>query len=144
MGHCADRTSTCKYNSSSRCAPSRGSRGPRFPTFLGTMLREDCREPSSGAFGSPSPPPIPGITRLSLCPVSAEQARVRGWSFLATPGVFSHPGRRSSFLTLHQETLGSPQFPGSPHTHLLWSQTPVVSCTLALSPSGLLPSVPLH
>ena len=79
-----------------------------------------------------------------LCPFSAERARVRGWSFLSTPGVFYHHGRRSSFLTLHKETIGSPTFPGSPHEHMLWSQTPVVSCTLALAPSGLLPSVPLH
>jgi hypothetical protein len=124
--------------------PSRGSRGPRFPTFLGTMIRSDCREPISGSFGSPSPPPIPCITLLSLCPFSAEKARVRGWSFLSTPGVFYHHGRRSSFLTRHKETIGSPTFPGYPHEHMLWSQTPVVSCTLALSPSGLLPSVPLH
>ena len=86
----------------------------------------------------------PGIAGLSLCPFSAEKARGRGWSFLSTPGVFYHHGRRSSFLTLHKETIGSPTFPGSPHEHMLWSQTPVVSCTLALAPSGLLPSVPLH
>jgi len=124
--------------------PSSGSRGPRFPTFLGTMIRSDCREPISGSFGSPSPPPIPCIALLALCPFSAERARVRGWSFLSTPGVFYHHGRRSSFLTLHKETIGSPTFPGSPHEHMLWSQTPVVSCTRALAPSGLLPSVPLH
>jgi hypothetical protein len=124
--------------------PSRGSRGPRFPTCLGTMIRSDCREPIAGSFGAPSPPPIPGIPRLSLCPFSAEKARVRGWSGLSTPGVFSHPGRRSSFLMLHKETIGSPTVPGYPHDHRLWSQPPVVSCTRALSPSGLLPSGPLH
>jgi hypothetical protein len=56
--------------------------------------------------------------------------------------------RRESFprrsarlhLTLHTETIGSPTFPGSPRACLPWSQTPVVSCTLALAHPGLLPS----
>ena len=127
-----------------RRLPSRGSRGPRFPTFLGTMIRADCREPISGAFGAPSPPPLPCITPLSLCPFSAEQARVSGWSCLATPGVFHHPGRRSSCLTRPKETIGSPTFPGYPHAPMRWSPTPGVSCPRALSPSGLLPAVPRH
>src|SRR5262249_60620581 len=60
------------------------------------------------------------------------------------PGVVSHLGRRPSSLTPPKETIAPPPFPGSPHAPMLWSQTPVVSCTLAISPSGLLPSVPLH
>ena len=47
-------------------------------------------------------------------------------------------------LLLHKETIGSPKFPGYPHGHMPWSQTPVVSCTRAFAPSGLLPSAPLH
>ena len=126
--------------------PSSGSRGPRFPTFLGTLIRSDCREPISGSFGAPSPPPIPCITRLSLCPFSAEKARLRGWSFLSTPGVFYHHGRRSSFLTLHKETIGSPKFPGYPHEHMLWSSgrntaratvgRELPSCTLSVCAAG--------
>ena len=67
-----------------------------------------------------------------------------GWSCLATPGVFHHPGRRSSCLTRPKETIGSPTFPGYPHDPMRWSPTPGVSCPRALSPSGLLPAVPRH
>src|SRR5262249_29307366 len=79
--------------------PSSGSLGHRFPTFptrsaplpaCGTMLRSDCQWPISGSFGAPSPPPIPCIARLSLCPFSYK-ARVRGWRLLSTPGVFTVP-----------------------------------------------------
>ena len=50
MGNYAGRIYTCKYNSSSRCAPSRGSLGSHFPTFPGTIRRYDCHRPFSGAF----------------------------------------------------------------------------------------------
>ena len=48
-------------------------------------------------------------------------------------------------VTLHpamapKETGGSPEFPGYPFAHMPRSQTPVVSCPLALSRAGLLPS----
>ena len=48
-------------------------------------------------------------------------------------------------VTLHpvvapKETGGSPEFPDYPFAHMPRSQTPVVSCLLALSPTGLLPS----
>ena len=65
-------------------------------------------------------------------------------SFLSTPGVFYLYGRLSYFLTLHKETVGSLKFPGYPHEYMPWSQTPVVSWTLALSHPRLLPSGPLH
>jgi hypothetical protein len=39
-----------------------------------------------------------------------------------------------------KETGGSPEFPGYPFAHMPRSQTPVVSCLLALAPTGLLPS----
>ena len=39
-----------------------------------------------------------------------------------------------------KETGGSPEFPGYPSEHMPRSQTPVVSCPLALACAGLLPS----
>ena len=47
----------------------------------------------------------------------------------------------SSSGTIHKEQAGSPKFPSFPSDDLLRSpQTPVVSCRLALTPAGLLPS----
>jgi len=48
-------------------------------------------------------------------------------------------------VTLHpalapKETGGSPEFPDYPFVHMPRSQTPVVSCPLALARTGLLPS----
>ena len=40
-----------------------------------------------------------------------------------------------------KETGGSPEFPVYPLVHMPRSQTPVVSCPLALSRTGLLPSM---
>ena len=42
-----------------------------------------------------------------------------------------------------KETGGSPEFPGYPSEPMPRSQTPVVSCRLALAPTGLLPSTEL-
>jgi len=49
---------------------------------------------------------------------------------------------RSALLPLifSKETIGSPKFPSHPSACMPRSQTPVVSCTLALSRPGLLPS----
>ena len=41
---------------------------------------------------------------------------------------------------LCKETIGSPEFPNYPHEYMPWSKTPVVTCILAISHSGLLPS----
>ena len=43
-------------------------------------------------------------------------------------------------LILYKETIGSPTFPSHPSACMPRSQTPVVSCTLALAHPGLLPS----
>src|SRR5712691_1176577 len=65
-----------RYRYARLLLPCSGSLGHWFPTLptrsiglpaIGTMIRSDCQEPISGAFGSPSPPPIPCITLLSLC-----------------------------------------------------------------------------
>ncbi len=39
-----------------------------------------------------------------------------------------------------RRSFGSPQFPSYPFEHMPWSQTPVVTCILAKSLTGLLPS----
>jgi hypothetical protein len=41
---------------------------------------------------------------------------------------------------LPKETGGSPEFPDYPFAHMPRSQTPVVSCPLALTRAGLLPN----
>src|SRR5262245_27777960 len=50
--------------------PSRGSLGPRFPTFFGTILRYDCLVPVLGRFASARSP----IPWLLPCFVSLQQA----------------------------------------------------------------------
>jgi hypothetical protein len=46
-------------HSARRRLPSRGSLGPHFPTFPGTMRRYDCHLPLSGSFACRSFPAIP-------------------------------------------------------------------------------------
>ncbi len=128
--------------------PPVGPLGHRFPTFptrsrappaIGTMIRYDCQKPVSGSFGAPSPPPIPCITPLSLCPCLSTGS----CGGLAPPphaGSLHLAGRHSSDLILHKETVGSPKFPSHPYACMPRSQTPVVSRELALALSGLLPS----
>jgi hypothetical protein len=52
--------------------------------------------------------------------------------------AFDHPVPHSGSLV--KETGGSPKFPSSPCADMPRSQTPVVSCALALAHPGLLPS----
>ncbi len=52
----------------------------------------------------------------------------------------SAPDTFFAVTSAYKETSGSPHFPSYPYEHMLWSQTPVVSCTLAMSHTGLLPS----
>jgi len=40
----------------------------------------------------------------------------------------------------YKGTSGSSQFPSYPFENIPWSQTPVVTCTLALAHTSLLPS----
>jgi hypothetical protein len=47
-------------------------------------------------------------------------------------------------MPLRKETSGPPEFPSYPRECMPWSKTPVVPCILALSHTGLLPSVPLN
>ena len=55
-------------------------------------------------------------------------------------GGLSSTERLPLYRIPYKETVGSPKFPSYPFENMPWSQTPVVSWTLALSHSGLLPS----
>ena len=52
--------------------------------------------------------------------------------------AFGHPVPQSGMCV--KETDGSPKFPSSPYEDMPRSQTPVVSCALAITHPGLLPS----
>ena len=62
-----------------------------------------------------------------------------GESIPLTPGLLisRYP---SSSGCLNTDTFGSPEFPSYPFESMPWSKTPVVTSTLALTHSGLLPS----
>jgi hypothetical protein len=117
--------------------PSRGSLGPHFPTFVGTMLSYDCPVPVSGRFACRSRPNT--LAASSLCvplwarwQLEALCHRQGSWS-AGTPAL-------PAFWT--KETRGSPKFPSFPCDSLPCSQTPVESVALALTRLGLLPSAP--
>jgi hypothetical protein len=81
-----------------------------------------------------SPIPVLLQLRLSLGPGAAFP---NAGGFLFRP--FSPNGRAGACRLL---AIGrSPKFPSCPRRHMPRSQTPVVSCTLALSCTGLLPSI---
>jgi len=118
-----------------RRLPSHGSRGPWFPTFLGTMRRYDCH-------------PVPlGSLRLSLASRYLAcfrgswfpcWARDLGESSQDPARAFGHPVPHSGYVV--KEADGSPKLPSSPCEDRPRSQTPVVSWRLAITPPGLLPS----
>ncbi len=120
--------------SARRRLPSRGSLGPRCPTFPGTLRRDDC-------------PPAPlGVLRLSLVPRYHACFRC-SWYPVWARRLVEAPGRRQGlgspgplFRALRMETGGSPTFPRYPYEPMPRSQTPVVSSTLATTRPGLLPS----
>ena len=72
--------------SARRRLPSRGSLGPHFPTFFGTMLHYDCPLPVSGRFACHSRPDTLRASVRSWCPhrarvrVEAPRARQGFWS----------------------------------------------------------------
>ena len=134
MGNCAGRICTCKYSSESRCAPSRGSFGPQFPTFVGTMLRDDCLPPHRGDLRLSRAPRYLGCSPRSWSPLRARRRR-------------EAPRRRQGFGSpgppirgCHKEGDGSPTCPRAPCADMPRSQTPVVSYPLAKARRGLLPS----
>ena len=121
-------------HSTRRRLPSRGSLGPRFPTFPGTMRRYDCH-----------PAPL-GVLRVSLVPRYRAGSR-RAWSPSRAPRLVEAPRRRQGLgspgpplRAWRLETGGAPTFPSSPSADMPRSQTPVVSYALAIAHPGLLPS----
>jgi hypothetical protein len=84
-------------------------------------------------------PRSPG-SRLWLCVPWSRQAHVRGGRLLATPGVFTATVGTPTPEVSPRRPCGSPKFPSHPFESMPRSQTPVVSCTLALAHPGLLPS----
>jgi len=69
---------------------------------------------------------------------SPSRARDHGESSQDPARAFGHPVPHSGYLV--KETGGSPKFPSSPCGDMPRSQTPVVSCALAIARPGLLPS----
>jgi hypothetical protein len=144
-------TSLSCFLTADRCArlrlPYSGSFGPQFPTYWYgrsaytylTVLRsaKTTHRPSrsSSLFALP---PIPCILLLLSCPVSLGSLSELELS-RTTPGDCFRSVPLS--LTFGKEAMSSPRFPSYPHRHRPRSQTPVVSCPLALSCSGLLPSI---
>jgi hypothetical protein len=115
--------SRCRY--ARRRLPSSGSRGSRFPTFTGTMRREDYPLPLSGRFACRSLPDTAPASWRSWCPLRAHGL---GEAPRSRQGLWS-PG--PPFRALYAETGGSPKFPSYPSEDMPRSQTPVVSCALA-------------
>ena len=124
--------------------PLGGSLGSRFPTFPvrfpyltnGTMLRYDCHLPFSVHFASRCRSPIPCPASFPLCSVTGSPS---GWKLPYVAEALGQPVP-SLFWRSGRETDGSPKFPSCPFEHMPCSSTPVVTCWLTLSPSGLLPS----
>jgi hypothetical protein len=88
----------------------------------------------SGCFARRSRPDTLPASGRSWCP-----RRARGLVEASGPRQgFWSPG--PPLRVLCKETDGSPKFPSSPSEDMPRSQTPVVSCTLALARPGLLPS----
>jgi hypothetical protein len=83
----------------------------------------------------------PNTLERSSCFVSLAPARL-AWEVRASSQRQESFPHRSALLHLifSKETMGAPTFPSYPSEGMPRSQTPVVSCTLALSRPGLLPS----
>ena len=118
-----------------RRLPSGGSRGPYFPTFLGTVLRYDCPLPFLGRFAS-ARFPIPCLLPRFVFPAAREEAealrsRQGSWS----PGTPRLPG----VVTRRQLALPSSRI--SPMTTCSALPRPRwYPARLAVSAAGLLPS----
>jgi len=90
--------------------------------------------PLSGRFACRSLPDTLRASRVRSIP-----AGLVAWSKRPDSArAFGHPVPQSGHLV--KETGGSPKFPSSPCGDMPRSQTPVVSCALALAHPGLLPS----
>ena len=98
--------------SARRRLPSRGSLGPHFPTFIGTMRRYDCHLPVSGASLVAR---LPDTLPASACLWSPKRAHGR----VEAPDharAFGHPVPPSGYVTRRQVALPSSRV------------TPMVAC----------------
>src|SRR5438093_583245 len=94
----------------------------------------------------PAPLPISGASRVARLPDTLPASVVRGipaglvtwWKHSDHARACGHPVPHSGHVV--KETGGSPTFPSSPCEDMPRSQTPVVSCALAIAHPGLLPS----
>ena len=118
----------------------------------------DVAFPPVGRLGLTSPPspvlcaattatlPVSGSFTCRSFPDTVRAPLVRGvpeglvvWSKRPDSArAFGHPVPQSGHIV--KETGGSPTFPRSPCEDMPRSQTPVVSCALAIAHPGLLPS----
>jgi hypothetical protein len=98
------------------------------------MRREDYLLPISGRFACRSRPDTAPASRRSWCP---HRARGLGEAPRSRQGLWS-PG--PPVRELCTETGASPTFPSYPCRDMPRSQTPVVSCALAIPHPGRLPS----
>jgi len=94
----------------------------------------------SRSFAFRYPPLIPCLARLYIVCVSTWGGLGDGRDSPHQRRDFAVAGSPVTTL-LHKETFGSPKFPGYPCDYMPWSQTPVVSWSLAIARSELLPSV---
>jgi hypothetical protein len=121
--------------SARRRLPSRGSLGSHFPTFRGTIRRYDCHHAPLGELH------LSLASRYLVCFqtfVVSLPGSCPGGSPEEHARAFGHPVPQSGNVI--KETGGSPTFPSSPSEDMPRSQTPVVSCALAMAHPGLLPS----
>jgi hypothetical protein len=102
--------------------PSRRTLRPASPSLQWVPWASVPHLPGQASFARPS----------VLCSATTAKCPSRVPSLVARPPI---PCRRS-----RKETIGSPKFPSCPRRLMPRSQTPVVSCSLALSLPGLLPS----
>ena len=101
--------------SARRRLPSRGSLGPRFPTFPGTMRRYDCHLPISGGFACRSPPRYLACFASFVLSVTGS---CHGGSNHATPGLLV---TRSPIPGIQQGERWLSQVPELP----LWLHAPL-------------------
>jgi len=93
----------------------------------------------SGSFAIRCPCPIPCIARLLCLCFPHSAGLVEGRDIPSNAGISLLPDLLIPY-PLPRETPGSPKFPSYPLEHMPWSQTPVVTRSLAITLSGLLPS----
>jgi hypothetical protein len=114
--------------------PPVGPLGLSSPPSLVLCSAKTAPLPLSGRFACRSLPDTLSASVRSWCPLRAYDL---GEAPRPHQGFWS-PG--PPFRECDKETEGSPKFPSYPYGCMPRSQTPVVSCALAIAHPGLLPS----